>query len=338
VSARSEHATKLLALASGYEVTQLVVVAARLGIADLLAAGPRTVDDLAAATGTHPPSLFRVLRALAGHGVFAEEDGRFRLTPLAEPLRGDAPDSIRPHLDQIAEWGYRVWGELLHSVTTGSTAFEHLFGMTNWEYRARTPEASELFHAQMAERARVRGRILVKAQHFPDGATIVDVGGGEGTILAAILAANPTLRGVLQDLPHVVAGAPPRLAAAGVADRCQIEGGDFFVAVPRGGDAYLLAAVLHDWGDEDAIRILVSCREAMRPDSTLVLAELVVPSGNDPHVAKMLDILMLLTNVGGRERNEAEWEALLVRAGFTRSRTIGTGTPLSLIEARVSPG
>jgi len=279
----------------GYQRTQLLYVAAKLGIADLLVTGPRSTEELAAATGTHAPSLYRLLRALAGHAVFAEqEDGRFELTPLAALLQTDSPDSMRAMALAEGEDFYAVWGELLHSVRTGETAFARVYGMANWEYRAQNPEANARFNAYMGDLTRQKAAAVVTHYRFPERGTVVDVGGGDGTLLAAILRAYPHLRGVLFDVPHVVAQAEAVLAAAGVADRCARVGGDFFADVPPGGDRYLLATVLHDWGDDRAADILRTCRRAMTPGATLLVIERVMPGRNVPSMAKLRDMHMLI--------------------------------------------
>jgi predicted O-methyltransferase YrrM len=219
-------------------------------------------------------------------------------------------------------------------VQTGETAFEHIFGMTNWQYRAEHPEANASFNEVMARDAQRRGRALVAVYDFPSGATVADIGGGVGTLLTTILAANTSLRGILVDRPHVVAEAPAKLQAAGVADRCEVQGGDFFDTLPA-SDVYTLSIVLHDWDDADALRILERCRKALRRGGALLLIEQVVPPGNAPHASKITDLNMLLINRGGRERTEAEWRALLERAGFVLRRILATSAPESVLEGRL---
>ncbi|MBI2755823.1 MAG: methyltransferase [Chloroflexi bacterium] len=295
----------------------MLVVATELGIADLLADGPQSAESLAATTGTHPRSLYRLLRTLASHGVFSErDDSRFELTPLAELLRVDSPGSMRATVLAEGSDFYPVWAELMHSVTTGETAFERVYGASNWEYRKHHPEANARFNAYMGDLMQQKLRVLLAHYHFPESGTIIDVGGNNGTLLSAILARYPAMRGVVFDQPHVVGSALPVIAAAGVSDRCTVERGDFFVAVPTGGDIYLLSHVLHDWGDEDAAAILQRCREAMTAGARLLIIERVMPAGNEPSVAKLRDIAMLLSNKGGQERTEPEWRALLDAGGF----------------------
>jgi hypothetical protein len=321
-------------LALGYQHSQLLYVAAKLGLADLLAEAPQTVEELAAATQMHAPSLARVLRALAGFGVFAErDDGRYELTPLARPLRSGVPGSLRALVLVQGEDLYPVWGQLLYSVQTGKPAFDQVHGMPNWAYRERHPEVNARFNAGLAANARASKGSVAAVYPFPERGLVVDVGGADGTLLTLILAPRPGLRGVLFDQPHVAAAAGPTLTAAGVTDRVEIVGGDFFTAVPAGGDYYVLSAILHDWDDDRATAILAQCRQAMAPAATLLLVERVLPAGNDPSPVKMMDINMLVTNAGGRERTEADWRALLAAGGFALQRRVVAGSTYEVIEA-----
>src|SRR5215203_236334 len=248
----------------GYQRTQIVYVAARLGLSDRLADGPQPVDELAAATGTHAPALYRLLRTLAGYGLFAErDDGRFEQTPLSALLRSGTSGSLRAMALAEGEDFYPAWGQLLYSVQTGEPAFERVFGLSNWEYRAQHPNANARFNAYMSDLTRQKAAAVVAHYRFPDRGVVVDVGGGDGTLIAAVLNAYPDLRGVLFDLPHVAPEADGTIAAAGVAERCQVVGGDFFAAVPPGGDAYLLRQIIHDWDDAQATAILATCRRAL---------------------------------------------------------------------------
>ncbi|HEX2173793.1 MAG TPA: methyltransferase, partial [Dehalococcoidia bacterium] len=227
---------RLQQLMSGYRITQAIGVAAELGIADLLSDGPKSSGELAEATGTHPRALYRVLRALASVGIFTEvEPDRFALTPMAEALRADAPASLlNAALFASGDANWRAWGQLLHSVRTGQTAFEHVHGMDVWEYRARHPEANTVFNAAMTSYSAQVADAIAGAYDFTGLGTLVDVGGGHGLLLATILSANPALRGILFDQPHVVATAAPILERSGMADRCRVVGGDFFDSVPSG--------------------------------------------------------------------------------------------------------
>jgi hypothetical protein len=321
-----------------FRISRAAQVAAKLGLAGLMRDGPRAPADLAAETGTDPNALRRLLRALAGFGVFAEDAaGRFGLTSLAEPLRSDAPGgSLRDFAILLGEpESWRAWGALEHSVRTGRPAFEHVFGRPLFDYLAANPEPARLFDAAMASRSAQEAATFVAAYDLSDlEGTVVDVGGGRGTLLAAVLRANPALGGVLFDLPHVAEAAREALAAAGLAARCRIETGDFFERVPAGGAVYLLHRVIHDWDDARAGRILAHCRAAMPPrGGRLLLLEAVVPPGNTPHMAKLLDLLMLVWP-GGRERDEAEYRALLAAAGFALAQIVPTASPaVSVIEA-----
>lgn len=304
-------------LINGYQVTQAIHVAAVLGVADRLVDGPRTSEDLAAATGTCPEPLYRLLRALASVGIVREEDGhRFALTELGDCLRSDAPDSLAGWAAYVGEsYHWQAWSALLHTVKTGENAFRHVHGTDVWTFRARNPELSANFDRAMTSLSRQFIGAVLAAYDFGRFATIVDVGGGNGTFLAAILAAHPSTRGLLFDQPHVVAGARPILAAAGVGERCDVVGGDFFESVPAGGDAYLLKSVLHDWEDDECLRILRTCRQAMATGTTLLVIEYELGPPNENPPAKFRDLLMLVAP-GGRERTVEEYAALFAAGGF----------------------
>ncbi|MDQ3809571.1 MAG: acetylserotonin O-methyltransferase [Chloroflexota bacterium] len=323
----------LLRMMTGYWVSKALHVAAELGVADLLRDGPRPADELASACGAHPPALYRLLRALASVGVFTEGEGRrFALTPLAELLRSDRPDSMRALARMYGSEQYRAWDGLLDSIRTGTPAFDRAFGASYFDYLARSPEAGAVFDQAMTGWTTQVADAVVEAYDFPASGTVVDVGGGRGLLLATILRARPNLRGVLFDLPHVVVGAQPLLAAAGVADRCTVVGGDFFASVPAGGAVYLLAQILHDWDDERCRVILANCRGAMRPDGKLLVVEQVLPPGDEPALGKWLDLHMLVL-LTGRERTEAEYRALLGAAGFQLSQVMPTTSGASIVEA-----
>ena len=330
------NAAPLLAqMLAGAWLAQALSVAARLGIADRLAAGPLSAAELAERLETDAIATYRLLRALAGAGVFREsEDGRFALTPLASPLRADAPDSVRDYAIMAGErWVWASIGGLMHSVKTGAPAFHHLFGVPLFDYYVAHPEAGRIGSDGLKSVGRGQDEAVAATLELRGGRRLVDVGGGQGGLLAALLAAHPEAEGMLFDLPHVVALAPPVLAAAGVASRCRITGGDFFEALPRDGEIYLLRKVLHDWDHRRAGQLLAVCRDAMPAGARLVVAEAIVPEGNAPAYAKLLDLLML-AYAGGRERTEREYRALLAAAGFTVDRIVPTRSSLSLIEAR----
>lgn len=317
----------------GYQMSQALYVAASLGLADLLADGPRSVEELAEYAEAHAPTLHRLLRLLASLGVFAEDDaGRFGLTPLAECLRSDVPGSQRAWAIMACGPSFwSSWAELLHSVRTGETAFPKVHGMSNWEYRAQHPEEAAVFDAAMTANTALQSAAVAGGYDFSKFGVLADVGGGQGLLLATILARNPSMRGILFDQPQVVTGAPELLARAGVADRCDVVGGDFFESVPGGADAYLLKSVIHDWDDKQAVEILRACRSAMTAGAKLLLVEYIIRPGNTPDPAKFIDLLMLVMN-GGRERTADDFSRLLAAAGFRLSNVAPTGGALSVIE------
>lgn len=325
-------AAELMRLIGGYQVSQAIHVAASLGIADVLRDGPRSNDEIALATGTHARSLYRLMRALAAVGVFEEQaDRRFVLAPLGECLRSDAPQSRRTWAAYAGRpYVWQSWGALLHNVRTGETAFDSLHGAGIWEWRAGRPEESGLFDAAMTALSRIAADAIAEACDFSAFGCVVDVGGGQGALLAGILARHAGVRGILYDLPHVVSGAQPVLEAAGVSDRCQIRGGDFFSTVPEGGDAYVVKSVLMDEEDDEAIAILRACRLAMTPAARLLVIERMVGQPNQSPEGKFSDLNMMVMT-GGRERTEEEFAALFSAAGFRLDQVIATSSPSTLI-------
>jgi hypothetical protein len=325
-------------LLNGFRVTQCLVVVATLGVADLLEEGPKTAEELAARTGAHAGALYRVLRALASVGVFEEiAERRFTLTPLAAVLRADHPRSMRATAIFTGEEPYRSWAELLYSVRTGAPAFDHVYGAPHFDYLAQHPEASAMFDQSMSASSRQATSAIVGAYDFAAAGTVADVGGGQGLLLAAVLRANPALRGILFDQPHVVAGAEHVLAEAGVADRCARVGGDFFATAPSGADLYLLRRIIHDWDDERAITVLRNCARAMGSTAKVLVIESVIEAGNEASRAKFMDLQMLVMN-GGRERTAEEYQRLFATAGLRLTRIIPTGSGESLIEGERAPG
>jgi SAM-dependent methyltransferase len=308
---------ELLAIVRGYQQSRAVTVAAELGIADLLRGGPRDVDDLAAETSTDASSLYRLLRALAAAGVFIEHpDRRFALSAMGDFLRRDHPLSLDPAARMFgADYQWRAWGALRHSVETGENAAAHALGTDVWEYRRLHPEHGEVFDATMRTLSVGDNPGVLAAHDFARYRLIADIGGGTGAVLAAVLAAHTDSRGILFDQPHVIADADVVLRAAGVADRVTAVPGDFFDGVPEGADAYLLVRILHDWVDAEALRILRNVRAAMTPDAVLVIVDSVLGPPNEDPLAKFLD-LMMLVSAGGRERTEEEWRALLADGGL----------------------
>jgi len=324
----------LLQMMDGIKVTQLIYVAAKLGLADLLVDGPKSSEELAAAVGAHPGALYRVLRALAGVGIFHEiAGGRFDLTPLAEPLRSDIPGSLRAWATVCGEdWHMRMWNDILYSVRTGEGAFPHVHGMGSFEYFQHHPEKGAVFYEAMTNlTAQVSGAVLA-AYDFSGLRRIVDVGCGVGTFTTAILQAHPHLSSTLFDIPPVIEQARQVVGGAGLGERCDFVAGDFFQSVPAGGDAYVLKNIIHDWNDEKAITILRNCRQGMAADGRVLVVEMVVQPGNDPSPAKMFDITMLVAE-GGQERTEAEQRRLFEAAGLRLSRIVPTPSPVSVIEA-----
>jgi hypothetical protein len=327
-------AVQMRRMVNGYQLSQAIHVMAVLGIADLIGDDARTAADLAQATETHAPTLRRLLRALASAGVLQEDElGAFELTELGECLRSDAPQPVGGWARFVGEpYYWEAWTGLLHSVQTGENSFRHVHGVGPWEYRAARPQESATFDAAMAAGARQVVAAVLDAYDFGQFGTIVDVGGGNGALLAGILGRHPKVRGVLFDQPHVVAGAPVLLEEAGVADRVDIEAGDFFVSVPPDGDCYLLKWVVHDWEDDDAVRILRTVRAAMGDDATLVLVERELGPPNTKLDAKLSDINMLV-GPGGQERTAAEYTTLLATAGFRLTACIATPSASDVITA-----
>jgi O-methyltransferase domain/Dimerisation domain len=333
----AEPALTLKRMIHGYRVTQMLYVAATLGIADRLGDGAQSVTSLATATSSDARSLYRLLRALAGVGVFTEdEQGRFALTPLAELLQKDTRPSLHAEAlfaGNLPQW--QAWGDLLHSVRTGETAFDHQFGMSIWDYRAQHPEANAIANTYFTTLSLGQADAIVAAYDFSGVHTLMDVAGGQGVLIAAVLKANPSVRGILFDQPHVVTRALQVLEQSDVSDRCQIVSGSFFDALPGGADAIMLKNIIHDWADDDALAILRNCRRALAESGRLLVIDGVIPRGNDPHPRKLLDLQMLV-GAGGRERLEEEWRTLFAQAGFSLTRVIPTDTELSIIEGKRS--
>jgi len=338
MSADTSPAAKLLAMLDGGRVVQALYATAALGIADALGSGTKDGGALAAAVGAEAASLRRLLRALVSLGVVDEElEGRFRLTPLGALLRADVPDSLRA---AVLLYGGRrhwtSWGRLTDSVRTGKPAFGAPAPDVFVEMARRDPEGAALFNdAMTALSGPVRAAVL-DAYDFSRFRSVVDVGGGHGALLSSLLIAHPDLRGVLFDIAPVIDGARAPIAAAGLADRCELVAGDMFAAVPRGGDAYLLKWVVHDWDDEASVRLLTRCREAMAAHARLLIVERVVPEAGaavETARASFLSDLNMLVLSGGRERSEAEYRGLLSAAGLDLVRIVPTTTPSCILES-----
>jgi hypothetical protein len=324
----------LLELATGAWTTAALYTAAKLGIADQLATGPKHSNDVAARIGAHPDGVHRLMRALASRGVLTQRpDGSFALTRVGDALRSDTEGSLR---DMVLFIGHPIrwadWGNLEHSVRTGRTAFAELHGRPFFDYLGADPEFAAVFNNAMTATSGLTDEVALSAYDFSRFKLVVDVGGGHGAVLSTILRSAPDARGVLYDLPAVVAGADPTLAAAGVAGRASVTGGSFMDSVPAGGDAYVMKNIIHDWSDDDAVTILRNIRTAMAPNGKLLLLEMVLPERANAFIGMLLDLEMLVA-VGGRERTRGEYANLLARSGFRLTRVTGTVTPLSIIEA-----
>lgn len=318
----------------GFRTTQLLHVAATLGIADELEAGPRTVAALAASCRCRPEQLYRILRALSSFGIVHErDDGCFELASLGEHLRTQAEGSLRAIATLYGEpWLWNAYGNLLHSVQTGEPAFDAVHGRRFFDYLQQDEIAARSFNAAMTSYSAQEIAAVTAAYDFSRFATIADIGGGHGRLLGAMLRASRSARGILFDLPAVCAGAQQTLSDAGVADRASVVSGDFFAEIPRGAQLYVLKSIIHDWDDDSALHILANCRAAMAADARLLLIERVVGEPNEADEAKLFDISMLAM-LGGRERTATEYRALLESAGLRMRRTLATASPHSLIEA-----
>lgn len=321
-------------LLMAFVVSRSLHVAAELGVADALAAGPKDQEALAQAVGAHADTLRRVLRALEGAGVFEQlPDGRFANTARSECLRSDVPGSLRALARMhggLAQW--QAWAGLEHSVRTGEPSFAHVHGLPMFDYLAANPEAARRFDEAMANSSRLINAALVEAYAWSGIGTLVDVAGGVGSTLAAIMRANPRMQGVLFDLPHVVERGRAYLAEEGLAERCRTEEGSFFATIPSGGDAYFMKHILHDWNDDDCLRILSHCKAAMADHAKLLVCEKIVPPGNEPSVAKTMDLVMLVLTHGGRERTEKEFRDLFARAGLRLTRVVSTRADNVILE------
>jgi SAM-dependent methyltransferase len=322
----------MMQLINGYQISQALHVVATLGIADHLRDGPRSSDALADGVGADRGALYRLLRALAAVGVFHEDAIRgFRLTELGACLRSDAPEPVGPWAAYIGRpYYWQVWSHLLHSVRTGESAYPHVHGVSNWEYRVQNPEENAIFDAAMTGNTRGLTEAVVAAFDFSPFARVVDIGGGQGQLLGSVLAANTHLRGVLFDQPQVVTQADKLLEGLGVLERCEIEGGDFFCGVPP-GDLHMMKVVLHDWNDEQALTILRNCRAAVAPGGRLLVIERIIGAPNIAPAEKFADLNMMVA-AGGRERSHDEFAELFTKAGYALKRVLPTGTHLHLIE------
>lgn len=330
----------LMPLINGFMAARVVHVAAELGIADLLVAGAKSTETLASETGSNTLALHQLLRALASLGVIDElEPGRFALNAMGEQLRTEVPNSVRNlALTHGSDRAWRSWGELRHSIRTGTPAFRHVFGVDSFDHLARDPKQAAVFNEAMAETTRQVAKAVVTSYDFATFSKVVDVGGGNGTLMATILDAVVKLRGVVFDSSSGSAAASDQLRARGVLERCEVIAGDFFLSVPRGGDAYILKSIIHDWNDERSATILKNCRNAISATGKLLLIERVMPARIDASAGHqrwtMIDMHMLVM-LGGRERTEEEFRMVLAAANFELRRTLllPGETGFSIIEA-----
>src|ERR1700752_238083 len=324
----------MLQIISGFWVSRGVYVLAKLGIPDLLKDGPKTATELAAATETHGPSLYRVLRALASVGIVdTKDEGKFALNPLSEVLVTGVPGSLRWFaVSELGQEHYPAWGNLMHSVKTGEIAFDNHFGTDIWSYLGQNPDDAAVFNDSMRGMTAAANEAITSLYDFSKFRKVIDVGGGHGGLLTAILKSCPNSKGVLFDAAEVVSGAQSKIEGAGFSSRCETAAGDFFKAVPEGGDAYVMKWIIHDWDDERSIKVLQNCREQIAADGRLILIDCVVPESNEPHFSKFID-MNILVMTGGKERTRKEFSELLEQSGFKLVNIVPTELPFSIIES-----
>ena len=323
----------LFQLITGAFATSVIHVVAKLRIPDLLENGALSTEEIARLTETHPPSLYRVLRASAALGALREDANKnFSLTPVGDLLRTNVPGSLRALAQFMGEgWHMQVYGELMHSVRTGETVASRVLGQEIFAFFRDNPDQGATFNDAMTSLSSALAPAIVSAYDFSDVHSLVDVGGGHGLLLASILKANPQMHGTLFDLPHVLDGARALLRREGVAERAETVSGNFFESVPEGADAYIMQHIIHDWADDEAQIILRNCHRAMRAKGKVLIADAVIPPHNEFSFGKLSDLEMMLLP-GGRERTAEEFRALLTRAGFALTRIIPTGSPECIIE------
>lgn len=324
---------QLMQMVFGFVPARAISLVAELGIADLLVNAPQTAHELAAATQTHPRSLYRVLRTCASLGVFSEDDNhRFSLTALSDLLCSDSPQSLRDFSRMIGDnVQFKVWGRLDHAVKTGTPAFDEVFGMPTFDYYLSHPQQGKVFNDAMTSLSIGSSIAVLEAYDFSGIKTLVDVGGGHGFLLASILKKYPEIQGINFDVSALQTDAEALFTQYGVASRCNYTAGDFFESVPAGGDAYMMKHIIHDWSDDQCINILSNCRKGISTGGKVLLVEMVLPKGNAPSMGKLLDLQMLAV-LPGCERTEAEYEALLQKSGFQLTRIVPTMSPYSVIE------
>jgi SAM-dependent methyltransferase len=318
----------------GTVVQKSIYVIAELGIADFVNEKAMSAEELAERTSTDAAALYRVLRMLAGVGFFAENaDGKFELTPLAALLVKDNPNSMRDFALMMGDdWSWQTVKNLRHSVETGKMAHEKAYGKTTWEYFEENPEIGTIFNRAMTSNSLADVSPIVKAYDFSRFGTIADIAGGHGILLSGILQANPNARGILFDIPSVIADGGEFFEKAGAANRIEKVSGDFFESVPSGADAYIMKHIIHDWDDAESIRILKNIHSAMNPNGRVLIVEMIVPEGNEPSPAKILDVQMLMFT-GGKERTAKEYAELLDKSGFRMTQIVPTHSPMQIVEA-----
>ncbi len=319
---------------TGYWISQAIYAAAKFSIADHLKDGPKSVNELAEATSTNADALYRLLRALASKGIFAEGESRqFSLTSLAELLQSDVPGSKRALALMSGDEQFHAWAEIEYSIQTGKIAFEKVYGKPIFDYLSDNPDKARIFDAAMVG---IHGResdAILDAYDFSGIGIVADIGGGNGSQITGILEKHITTKGILFDLPHVIERAKGQIESAGLSDRCELVAGNFFDVIPEDADAYMMRHIIHDWDDEKSLTILRNCHQAMSASAKLLIVESVIPSGNEPFGGKFLDLVMLLIP-GGKERTEDEYRTLLYKAGFELTQVVPTGTEVGIIEAK----
>ena len=321
---------QLMKFIVGKWISKPIYVAAELGIADMLTEGPKSIQDLALSSKSHAPSLYRMMRALASVGVFSEtEDKHFELTPMAECLKNGAMRSIALMFN--SDWSDKAWGYLMDSVKAGNTAFEKAHGMPLSDWLEENPSAAKVFNEANAIKAVSSHSAIVEAYDFSGTHTLTDVGGGLGVLMTEILIANPLMKGILADIPSVIQKAGEMIRTRGIEGRWQAVECDFFKEIPSGSDVYLMSNILHDWSDDQCRIILTNYKHAMKRESRLLVIEMIVPPGNEPSVAKLLDLEMFVMT-GGRERTETEFKNLFESSGFKISRIIPIKESVCIIE------
>ena len=325
---------QVVQMACAHVVTKVVHAFAELGLADLLKDGPRSADELSSGAGASADSLYRLLRSATGFGLVAEDAARrFALTPLGEALRSDSPAHARSMVRLLCgPVGWQILGEFLHSVKTGEAGADRALGKPMFDFMATAPQEATWFNEMMIAFHGAEPPAVAAAYDFSEFGTLVDIGGGTGNLLTTILQANPGLRGVIHDLPHVAREARTLIASRGLADRCTVSEGSFFESAPAGGDAYLLSHIIHDWDEASCLRILDHIRRGMASTGRLLVVEMVIPPGNDFHPGKLTDMVMLSFTPGGRERTADEYAELFAKASFRMTRVVPTASPVSIVE------